>query len=51
MDNNDKFRRQSDGRLPHNRKELFLEVLRWRFIYLLAIGLLSSAFSCRTLPY
>lgn len=44
MDNNDRFRRPSDGRLPHNRKELFFNILRWRFTYLLAIGLLSLAF-------
>ncbi len=44
MDNNDRFRRPSDGRLPPNRKELFLEVLWWHFSYFLAIGLLSLAF-------
>lgn len=44
MDNNDRFRRLSDGRLPRNRKELFFNIMRWRFTYLLAVGLLSLAF-------
>lgn len=44
MDNNDRFRRPSDGRLPRNRKELFFNIMRWRFTYLLAVGLLSLAF-------
>lgn len=44
MDNNDRFKRPSDGRLPRNRKELFFNIMRWRFTYLLAIGLLSLAF-------
>lgn len=44
MDNNDRFRRSSDGRLPRNRKELFFNIMRWRFTYLLAVGLLSLAF-------
>lgn len=44
MDNNDRLRRPSDGRLPRNRKELFFNIMRWRFTYLLAVGLLSLAF-------
>lgn len=44
MDNSDRFKRPSDGRLPRNRKELFFNIMRWRFTYLLAVGLLSLAF-------
>lgn len=38
------FKRRSDGRLPHNRKELFFDVLKWQFTRLLSIGLLSLVF-------
>lgn len=44
MKNDDKFRRQSDGRLPRSRKELFGYILKWRFTHLLAVGLLLLVF-------
>ena len=38
-------RRMTDGRLPKNRRELFFDALRWRFSFLLSVGLLLLAFS------
>ncbi len=44
MKNDDKFKRQSDGRLPRSRKELFGYILKWRFTHLLAVGILLLVF-------
>lgn len=44
MKNDDKFKRQSDGRLPRSSKELFGYILKWRFTHLLAVGILLLVF-------